>query len=172
MDKLPGDYISGFIDGEGCFALKFRRDVRHERKNKPVYFYWDIEFAIVLRKDDQEIIEKIKKTLDCGRISLDKRGMVRFAVNDLSDLLYKIVPFFEKYQLRAKKRFDFNLWKKAVLLLYNNKGLMTGISTTGNLKRQRKNKWDRRKIKILKDIYEAMKKYKGIDRQWKWINKV
>ena len=61
MEKLPGDYIAGFIDGEGCFALKFRRDVRRERKNNPVYYYWDIEFAVVLRGDDKDILNNIKK---------------------------------------------------------------------------------------------------------------
>lgn len=40
---LPGDYIAGFVDGEGCFALKFRRDVRHDRPGNPEYYYWDIE---------------------------------------------------------------------------------------------------------------------------------
>lgn len=58
MEKLSGDYIAGFVDGEGCFALKLRREIRYERKNKPTYIYWDAEFAIVLREDDKEILKK------------------------------------------------------------------------------------------------------------------
>lgn len=41
IEKLPEDYIAGFVDGEGCFALNFRRDIRHERGKrsgiKPIY---------------------------------------------------------------------------------------------------------------------------------------
>jgi len=38
FEKLPGDYVAGFVDDKGCFYINFRRDVRHDRKNKPVYF--------------------------------------------------------------------------------------------------------------------------------------
>ena len=109
-DKLPGDYIAGFVDGEGCFFIHFRRDVRHERKNKPVYFYWDIGFAIVLRGDDKGILEEIQRTLNCGKISMDRRGMARYEITNLQDLLTKVAPFFEIHPLRAKKRSDFLLW--------------------------------------------------------------
>ena len=68
MEKLPGDYIAGFVDGEGCFALKFVRSVRHDRPNKPVYFYWALEFVIMLKADDKEILDRIQYTLDCGTV--------------------------------------------------------------------------------------------------------
>jgi len=52
LSLLPGEFIAGLTEGEGCFALKFRRDVRRERPNSPVYFGWQALFAIVLRSDD------------------------------------------------------------------------------------------------------------------------
>ena len=148
MDKLPGDYIAGFVDGEGCFALKFRRDVRHDRKNKPVYFYWDVEFAINLKADDREVLEKIMATLGCGKVHKEnKRGLVRYSVQDNKDLLNKIIPFFEKHPLRAKKRLDFELWKEA-----------TGILANGQ---------DSKKLEAIRD---KMKLYKGGNRSnWKWL---
>ena len=94
MVKLPGPYVSGFVDGEGCFALKFRRDIKPDRPNSPTYFYWDVEFAIVLKNTDRGILEKIKETLGCGVISEARRGLSRYAVNNLEDLSQKIVPFF------------------------------------------------------------------------------
>jgi len=45
MEKLPGDYIAGFVDGEGCFALKFRRDYKSKRKSKPEYFYFLMSYG-------------------------------------------------------------------------------------------------------------------------------
>lgn len=120
MEYLPGDYIAGFVDGEGCFALKYIRSVRHERKNEPIYFYWDVEFIIALRMDDKNILERIRTTLECGRISFTKNGSVRFCVNVIDDLKNKIVPFFEKHPLQAKKQKDFLLWKEALEILYKN----------------------------------------------------
>ena len=42
MNKLPGDYVAGFVDGEGCFILSFRRDIRHDCGKrsgiKPTYY--------------------------------------------------------------------------------------------------------------------------------------
>jgi hypothetical protein len=154
MEKLPGDYVAGFVDGEGCFALKFRRDVRHDRKNKPVYFYWDIEFAIMLKGDDKEILYKIRDTLECGKVgNIDKRGSIRYAINDINDLSNKVVPFFQKYPLHAKKRHDFDLWREAVTIF--------------KIKQQL---WDQKTSQRLIEIREAMKQYKGGNRSnWKWL---
>lgn len=171
MEKLPGDYIAGFVDGEGCFALKFRRDVRYERTGKPVYFYWDIEFAIVLRQDDKEVLEKIKNTLNCGKIHKpNKSGSVRYAVNTISDLLNIIAPFFEKYPLHAKKRLDFRLWKEALVILNRNQQRTTQRSAkqVGFSKIH----WNRRDIHRLERIQEEMRIYKSKRGNWKWIHKV
>lgn len=170
MGKLPGDYVAGFVDGEGCFALKFRRDVKHERKNSPVYFYWDIEFAIVLRQDDQEILEFIKETLKCGYVT-NNNGQVRYSVNDLNDLLYKIVPFFNGHALRAKKQHDFELWKEALLLLHKNKGLATNIRSTNNSRGKRTVFWKPQDLAKLVDIHNRMAQYKAKrSRDWKWLH--
>lgn len=166
MEKLPGDYIAGFVDGEGCFALKFRRDVRHERKSKPEYFYWDIEFAIMLKGDDKEILENIKETLGCGAISTTRKGFVRYAVNRIDDLTGIIVPFFEKHRLHAKKRHDFDLWKETVVIFDRNqrKGVNTG---KGGFQ---KTKWNVKDLERLKEIQKEMAKYKGGNRHtWKWL---
>ena len=156
IKNLPPDYISGLIDGEGCFALKFRRDVRHKRKNKPIYFYWDIEFAILLKATDREILEAIQKTFNCGSISQSKREHVRYSISNMDDLKEKLVPFLEKYPLRANKRFDFNLWKKALTLLHKNKG-------------KRRNLWELSDTENLERIQKEMGRHKGSNRTWKWL---
>ena len=116
--KIPGDYIAGFIDGEGCFALKFRRDKKIRGGTTKEYFYWRAEFAIVLREDDQEILYEIKKMLSCGSINKTKNGeQVRYSVQGIKELNDKIIPFFIKHPLRAKKRLDFNLWAEAIKIL-------------------------------------------------------
>ncbi|MBI4053957.1 MAG: LAGLIDADG family homing endonuclease [Candidatus Doudnabacteria bacterium] len=120
---ISGEYIAGFADGEGCFALKFRKDQQRNRDGTfREYFYWGAEFAIVLRADDIEILQSIQRTLSCGTISKStKSESVRFSVQNPKDLLEKIVPFFSKYQLRGKKRRDFELWTEAVTILYKHR---------------------------------------------------
>lgn len=167
--KLPGDYIAGFVDGEGCFALKFRRDIKLNRKNTPVYFYWDIEFAIMLNGDDKEILEKIRDTIGCGKVgNLDKRGFVRYAVYDTNELSDKVIPFFIKYQLHAKKRYDFELWKEAVEILKKNQ--KTKINAEIGENGFQKTKWDSWDLTRLEKIHHEMKQYKGGNRgNWKWL---
>ena len=121
-EKLPGDYIAGFIDGEGCFYLTYRSEVKYKRQDKRKYFRWTPYFAINIREDDKEILEKIRNTLKCGNIYLLKRGeMAHFIIQNMDDLYMKIVPFFTKYPLRAKKRHDFKLWCEALEIMYKNK---------------------------------------------------
>lgn len=167
MEKLPGDYIAGFVDGEGCFALKFRRDIRHERKNKPVYFYWDVEFAIELRSDDKELLEKIQATLGCGKISVSRRGTARYSVERIDDLITTIVPFFSKYKLRGKKQPDFELWKEAVTIFHRNQRRAPNIEKGS--RGFKKTLWNPQDLKKLSEIQEAMKKYKSKRDEWKWL---
>ncbi len=119
-EEIPGDYIAGFVDGEGCFALVFRKDKqRNQNGYIREYFYWSAVFVIVLRKDDVGILHKIKKALACGTLSgSTKYDFVRFSVQNPKDLFEKVIPFFERYKLRGKKRRDFDLWKQAVNILY------------------------------------------------------
>lgn len=125
-EKLPGDYVAGFVDGEGCFYLTYRKEIKHHRKGAPVYYRWTPYFAITLREDDIDIFYKIKSTLGCGSIYLLKaKGkeyrLAYFGIQNMDDLFNKILPFFRKYPLRAKKRLDYELWSKALLLLYKYK---------------------------------------------------
>jgi hypothetical protein len=97
IKKLSADYIIGFVDGEGCFALSMRRDVRHERKSKATYYSWKASFAINLRADDAKILELIKSSLGVGSVTYSKNNTtVRYQVSNLSELQKHIVPFFSK----------------------------------------------------------------------------
>ena|SRR3989344_4725769 len=126
--RLPGDYIAGFIDGEGCFFLTYRKETKLSRKGNPTYYRWSASFAMTLREDDIEILEKIRDTLECGNVYLlntkDNRfsgKQAYFGIQNANDLYEKVKPFFKKYPLRAKKRHDFALWAEALEIIYSNK---------------------------------------------------
>ena len=107
-----GNWLSGFVDGEGCFQLYVAKD----RYKTP-----HARFAIVLRQDDRQILDLIQSYWACGgilsRVS-HKRSInpcVHYQVQRASDLAH-LVAHFDKYPLRAKKAQDFLVWKRAVLL--------------------------------------------------------
>lgn len=126
------------------------------------------EFAIVLRSDDKEILEKISIALDCGKVGkVNKQGAVRYSVNHINDLKAKIIPFFEKHKLYAKKRFDFQLWKEAVLIFDRNQRKKLNVEK-GKDGFQRTN-WDSRDLDRLKEIHKEMQVYKSGNKKWKWL---
>jgi hypothetical protein len=141
------EYVAGLIDGEGCFSLTFRQDVRHERPGSPVYYSWKVMFAIELRKDDYKLLQTVKRILDCGSMTYSQKGTVRYQVANLDDLNVKIVSFFERYPLLGKKGLDFGYWKEAVKILYSRKYKLVDKIIQGDTR--------------LKEIHTAMRPYKG-----------
>ena len=173
MEKLPGDYIAGFVDGEGCFALMFRRDRQKSSSTGKIreYFYWNAQFAIVLRPDDSAILNSIKDKLHCGSVTFKKKGdQARLSVQNINDLYDKIVPFFNTYRLRAKKSVDFSLWSEAVSILHKHKsgGLNIEAGKRGFTKKVLSETDTRR----LKNIREKMTDYKSYrDKKFLWGSK-
>lgn len=128
IEKLPGDYVAGFIDGEGCFFLTYRKETKLTRKGHPTYYRWSASFAMTLREDDIEILKRIIDTLECGNVYLlnTKDRMLGcqqayLGIQNTNELYNKVLPFFRKFPLRAKKRHDFELWATALEIIYNNK---------------------------------------------------
>jgi len=156
MKQLPGDYISGFVDGEGGFSLHYRMDVRHDRPGSPIYNYWSATFAIYLHGADVQILALIKETLGCGTISLTAKGSARYQVAALTDLETIIVPFFDRYPLRARKKHDFALWKRAVLILAKNKQ----ARAHPNLKWFKKTPMNLPDLQDLHELFQEMRAFK------------
>ncbi|MDI6778191.1 MAG: LAGLIDADG family homing endonuclease [Patescibacteria group bacterium] len=84
--KITGEYIAGFVDGEGCFSLTYRKD-------KGKYFYWKASFAVALRKDDKNILESIREYFCDGAISYSREN-VRFEIANPDVLSEKNNSFF------------------------------------------------------------------------------
>jgi hypothetical protein len=112
-------WLSGFVDGEGCFTIVGPPARKIGRKF--VRKFDSLSFTIKVRDDDIEILKLIQSFLDCGRIFCrpahkTTNPCASFQVVKRIDLTRKIIPHFEKYPLLAKKRKEFLIWKDAVLL--------------------------------------------------------
>jgi hypothetical protein len=105
-----------------CFDLQFRKDVKHKRPAKPVYYNWKAQFVILGNYQDEELLRTIQNVLKAGRLNFLKINQIRYSVQKIDDLYYKIVPYFKKNQLFGKKKKDFQLWAEAIEILFQNKG--------------------------------------------------
>jgi len=116
--KLNPYYLVGLVDGEGCFCVSFNK----HKNNRLLEIR--LLFEIELREDDKEILERVKQTLGCGNIYLLNyerykkwRPHYKYKVSNLKDITEKIIPFFQKYPLQAKKRNSFAVFCKVAELM-------------------------------------------------------
>jgi len=148
--------IASLVDNDGCFDLQFRKDTRRERTGSPTYYRWKIQFVITTPKEQIKILEKTRKIVGCGSVSV-AREQARFSVQKIDDINNIIVPFFKKNKLfLEKKKKDFELWQRAVGIIYKNKGIYL-------------TKWVKSDLNSLVQIHKSTSKYKQKPRQSKWI---
>ncbi len=147
--------ITNLVNNDGCFDLQFRKDTRHERTNSPTYYRWKIQFIITASKEKFKLLEKAKNIIGCGNVSTIK-DQARLSVQNINDIMEIIVPFFKKNKLANKKKKDFDLWQKAVEIIYRNKGKYIS-------------KWKKNDLVCLIELHKLASKYKNKPRESKWI---
>ncbi len=121
-DDSFGNFISGFVSGEGSFYVSARTQPRPQVQ---------CGFSIRVRADDRELIESIWRAMDFpGEVydvptqryrydwdSVKRRDAVMLLARRIGDLANRVVPFFDRYPLRGRKRYNYELWKQAVELV-------------------------------------------------------
>ena len=111
ITKLDPWFVTGFSDGEGCFYVSLR-----EKKNSKLGWWVEPSFHISLHRKDKPVLDKICKLLKVGRIYEKGPSAVEFLVQSIKEL-EAVINHFDKYPLNTKKRTDFLLWKKIILLI-------------------------------------------------------
>lgn len=108
-------WLSGFIDGEGCFIIDPKAGTH----------YFRVRFVIHLRADDLDIIKEIKQYLGGmyyfrpyyqDKDNYCHSPQVCYHLNGAKNCL-RLIKHLEKYPLQAKKREDFEIWREAIYLL-------------------------------------------------------
>jgi hypothetical protein len=114
MSKLNPKYVSGLIEGEGCFCITISK-----HKTKRFGLEPRLMFEIEMIIDDKPLLEKLQETLKCGNLYVLNykrygwRPHVKFAVKSQQDIFEKIIPFFKKNPLMGKKKKDFEYFCQA-----------------------------------------------------------
>lgn len=115
-------YITGFIDGEGCFSISIFKDSRR-------LIGWQVKpvFSIYLHNKDLNLLEAIQRTFGVGKIYKHGNDSMQYRVSSLNNLLV-ITEHFDKYPLITKKKGDYILFKQAISIIKNKEHLsLTGL---------------------------------------------
>ena len=116
INKLNPDWVTGFIDAEGCFMINITK--RENRKSE-----WRIQacFQTKLHIREKNLLLQIKSFFnDIGNIYTTNNTAIIYKVGNLNDIIRTIIPHFENYPLITQKQSDFLLFKEIVRLM--NKG--------------------------------------------------
>ncbi len=110
-------FVTGFVDGEGSFHVAIYQDSRMQTG-------WKIipEFHVSQRLSSRKVLDELVGFFQCGYVKanharnpMDKTYV--YVVRDRSDLLGKIIPFFERYPLKTEKQNDAAIFTKIVRLM-------------------------------------------------------
>ena len=104
-------FITGFVDGEGCFLIKINR-------NEELKIDWNVQlcFQIGLHRKDKSLLEQIKKYFNVGSITKQGSESYQYRVSSVKDLNI-IINHFNKFPLITKKRADFLLLMRVIELM-------------------------------------------------------
>jgi hypothetical protein len=117
---IASDYITGFVDGEGCFSITIQKS-----KNVKLGIQVIPEFHVSQHQNRTEVLKAIYKKFGCGYIKPNDYRNPRdltsvYVVRNLEALRDKVVPFFAKHPFISSKQQDFEKFSKVVNLM--NKG--------------------------------------------------
>ena len=97
-------YISGFVDGEGCFCVSFQPSRRHR-------FGWEVRpsFSVSQNADRAQLLYRIQELWRCGFIRPDRSDRtLKYEVRKVEDLVEIVLPHFQTYPLLSAKMNDVN----------------------------------------------------------------
>jgi hypothetical protein len=114
--SLPPEYVSGFIDGEGCFSVSVHP---HPSIAKPNRWLVAPCFQAYQHRYNVEILESLRDFFGCGRIRAKgpNSDVLTYSVYRRRDLESVIIPFFERCPLLSRKQEDFEKFREIVLMM-------------------------------------------------------
>ena len=119
--QLTNEWISGFVDGEGCFNIEKFKPFNNTRK-KVLEGTQGMHSDLLLRhrfivsqdKKSLNVLYGLKRKFKCGTVQKAGTMTMAFQVSKKSHLENIIIPFFQKYGLKTTKRESFRLFEESL----------------------------------------------------------
>jgi len=107
-----GNYIAGFVDGEGSFNVSLRKREDHS-------LGWQVILTLNAAHRDKTVLALMKQHLGCGRLQERKDGVHYFVVQNPVAIEERIIPFFEKYSfLSSSKKKNFSIFSQIAKMVF------------------------------------------------------
>ena len=110
--KLDSQWITGFVDGEGCFHVGI-----NPHPGMKTGFQVLPEFTVVQHERDVQVLHAMKSHFGCGVVRKNHGDRMAYRVRSIEHLLSNIVPFFVKHPLKTRKRIAFEKFRRILLLM-------------------------------------------------------
>jgi LAGLIDADG endonuclease len=119
-------YISGYVDGEGCFTVSISPRAK-------LVVGWEVRPSLSVSQngDRAEVLHLVQSHFGCGSIRPDRSDRtLKWETRRLEDLLERVIPHFEAFPLLSGKRLDFERFARICRLMAagshrSGQGLMT-----------------------------------------------
>jgi len=108
--KLDAQWIAGFTDGEGCFAIEINKQ---QNGSEQVL----LSFTVTQHSLDIQTLYKLKEFFGVGIIRQNHAERFCYRVRSQKHLRDHIIPFFEKHRLKTTKNIDFVKFRYVLTLM-------------------------------------------------------
>jgi hypothetical protein len=96
-------YLSGYVDGEGCFTVSIS-------PRSTLRVGWEVRPSLSVSQngDRSEVLQLLQEYFGCGTLRPDRSDRtIKWEVRSLPVLNTRIIPHFEAYPLLSGKQRDF-----------------------------------------------------------------
>ncbi len=119
MQRINPWYITGLVEGEGCFSVSFslRRKLNVGIETRP-------SFSISMNERDLELLKEVKRYFGCGAIRYSRQDRTyKFEVRSVRDLKRKVLKHFDRFPLQGSKAGDYEKFREIVIMVSESKHL-------------------------------------------------
>lgn len=119
---LQPSWLAGFVSGDGSFNIKTSSSTT-SKLGKRI----QLRFGVGLNIREKDLIIGIADffSLEQGKHVHSTDSSVYLEVSKFTDIIQKIIPFFEEYPIQGIKGLDFSDFKEAASIMENNEHLTT-----------------------------------------------
>ena len=99
-------YVSGYVDGEGCFTVSIS-------PRPTTRVGWEVRpsLSVSQNQDRSEVLLRMQEYFGCGTIRPDRSDKtLKWETRSLPVLVARVIPHFKAYPLLSGKRQDFELF--------------------------------------------------------------
>ena len=108
-----GMWMAGFTSGEGCFLVSIFKSTTTK-----LGYTSRLRFSVTQHSRDELLLRNFVTYFACGRYSSRTSGAAGdFLCSNFSDIVEKIIPFFDEYPIMGSKLKDYDDWKKVAELM-------------------------------------------------------